>query len=129
MTQRAPVVVVLGHIDHGKTTLLDYIRKSKVTSFEVGSITQSIGAYQIEYNKQKITFIDTPGHEAFSKMRSHGVNAADLALLIIAGDEGIKSQTIEAIKHIKKAGLPFIVVINKIDKPNADSNKVKQELS
>ena len=129
MIKHTPVVVVLGHIDHGKTTLLDYTRKSKITAYEAGSITQSIGAYQIEYNKQKITFIDTPGHEAFSKMRSHGVNAADLALLIIAGDEGIKSQTIEAIKHIKKAGLPFIVVINKIDKPNADSNKVKQELS
>ena len=127
--QHTPVVVVLGHIDHGKTTLLDYIRKSKVTSYEAGSITQSIGAYQIEYNKQKITFIDTPGHEAFSKMRSHGANAADLALLIVAGDEGIKSQTIEAIKHIKQARLPFIVVINKIDKPNVDSNKIKQELA
>lgn len=138
MIKKPPVVVVLGHIDHGKTTLLDAIRKTSVTAKEAGGITQSIGAYQIKLKakseKRKtetglITFIDTPGHEAFSKMRSHGAKAADIAILVIAADEGIKPQTIEAIKDIKSAAIPFLVALNKMDNSIADPQKVKQELT
>ncbi|MBI3335176.1 MAG: translation initiation factor IF-2 [Candidatus Portnoybacteria bacterium] len=136
LIKKPPVVVVLGHIDHGKTTLLDYIRKTNVTAKEAGGITQSIGAYQIKLKaseakkiEAQITFIDTPGHEAFSKMRSHGARAGDIALLVIAADEGVKPQTIDAIKDIKEAKLPFIVVLNKIDKPEANPQKVKKELT
>jgi len=121
-------VVVLGHIDHGKTTLLDYIRKTKVAEKETGGITQHIGAYEIEINNKKITFIDTPGHEAFSAMRARGAKVADIAILIIDATEGVKAQTKEAISQIKKAKIPFIVALNKIDKPNADPPKVKREL-
>jgi len=123
---RPPVVVVLGHIDHGKTTLLDYIRKTKVAEKETGGITQHIGAYEIEINNKKITFIDTPGHEAFSAMRARGAKVADIAILIIDATEGVKAQTKEAISQIKKAKIPFIVALNKIDKPNADPPKVKR---
>ncbi|MGB2762545.1 MAG: translation initiation factor IF-2 [Minisyncoccales bacterium] len=126
---RAPAVVVLGHVDHGKTAILDFIRKTKVIEKEAGGITQHIGAYEIEQNNKKITFIDTPGHEAFSAMRSRGAKVADIAILVIAGEEGIKPQTREAINHIKKAGIPMIVAINKTDKPEADPEKVKRELS
>lgn len=124
-----PVVVVLGHVDHGKTSILDYIRKTRVVDKESGGITQHIGAYQVESNGKKITFIDTPGHEAFSAMRSRGANVADIAVLVVAAEEGIKPQTLEAIKHIKEARLPLIVAINKMDKSGALPEKVKQELA
>ena len=123
---RPPIVVVLGHVDHGKTSLLDYIRNTKVAEKEIGGITQHIGAYEIEIKKKKITFIDTPGHEAFSKIRSRGAKVADIALLIIAADEGIKPQTKESLDCIKKAQIPFIVVLTKIDKEGANPEKVKR---
>ena len=126
---RPPVVVVLGHVDHGKTTILDFIRKTKVAEKESGGITQHIGAYEIVEQGKKITFIDTPGHEAFSAMRMRGAKVADMAILVVAAEEGIKPQTKEAISHIKKSGIPIIVAINKIDKPEADPEKVKRELS
>ncbi len=129
LIKRPPVVVIVGHIDHGKTTLLDYIRKSNITQKESGQITQHIGAYEITHNGEKITFIDTPGHEAFNKMRSRGVKVADIAILVVAADEGLKPQTKEAIKHIKDAGLEMIVAINKIDKPQANPMMVKQQLA
>ena len=126
---RPPIVVVLGHIDHGKTSLLDYIRKTNVTQKESGGITQRIGAYEAEYQNKKITFIDTPGHESFSVMRSRGTEIADIAILVIAADEGVKSQTKEVISIIKEKNIPFIVAINKIDKPQANPEKVKRELA
>ena len=126
---RPPVVVILGHVDHGKTSILDYIRKSKVAEKESGGITQHTGAYQVEHNNKLITFIDTPGHEAFSAMRSRGAKVADIAILVIAAEESIKPQTKEAIQHIKKTGIPVIVVINKIDKQAANPEKVKGELT
>jgi len=126
---RPPVVVVLGHIDHGKTSLLMAIRDFKVLEKESGGITQHVGAYQIEHNNKKITFIDTPGHESFSAIRSRGSKLADIAVLVIDAGEGIKKQTKEAITHIKNAGLSTIVVFNKIDKPGADPEMVKQQLS
>jgi len=125
---RPPVVVVLGHIDHGKTALLDYIRKTNVVEKEAGGITQHVGAYEIEHQGKKITFVDTPGHEAFSQIRSRGAKAADIAVLVVDATEGVKAQTKEAISHIKIAQIPLIVAINKIDKPEADSNKAKREL-
>ncbi|MAF44075.1 MAG: translation initiation factor IF-2 [Parcubacteria group bacterium] len=126
---RPPVVVVVGHIDHGKTALLDSIRKSRVREKESGGITQHIGAYEVEKEGRKITFIDTPGHEAFSQMRSRGARVADIAVLVVAADEGVKPQTKEAISHIKKSGVPIIVALNKIDKPEANPDKVKGELA
>ncbi len=133
---RPPVVVILGHVDHGKTSILDYIRKTKVAEKESGGITQHIGAYQIEIpspnsqqDKKKITFIDTPGHEAFSAMRSRGAKVADIAVLVVAADDGVKPQTKEAIKHILHLNLPLIVALNKIDKPTALPDKVKKELA
>lgn len=130
---RPPVVTILGHVDHGKTTLLDYIRKTNLTEKEFGGITQKIGAYEIttdfkDYKTNKITFIDTPGHEAFAKIRSRGANVADIALLLIDGKDSLMPQTIESIYHIKNAKLPFIVVINKIDLPEANPEKVKNDL-
>lgn len=119
----------MGHVDHGKTKLLDYIRKTNVAEREAGSITQHIGAYEITYKNRKITFLDTPGHEAFSKLRARGAKAADIAVLVVAADDGVKPQTIEALEHIKAADLPFIVAINKIDKPEANTEKVKKELA
>ncbi|MBI2628336.1 MAG: translation initiation factor IF-2 [Candidatus Niyogibacteria bacterium] len=131
---RPPVVVVVGHIDHGKTKLLDYIRKSNIAEKESGGITQHIGAYEAVINTkdgrtEKITFLDTPGHEAFSQIRSRGAKAADVAILVVAADEGVKPQTEESIKVLKDANLPFVVAINKIDKEGADSEKVKKELA
>jgi len=126
---RPPVVVILGHIDHGKTTLLDQIRKSHVAEKETGGITQHVGAYEVEFQGKKITFIDTPGHEAFSAMRARGAKVADIAILVVAADEGVQPQTKEALSFIKKAQIPLIVAINKIDKPTANPEKVKRELS
>jgi len=126
---RAPVIVVLGHIDHGKTTLLDKIRETQVAEREKGGITQHIGAYEVEFQGKKITFIDTPGHEAFSAMRARGAKVADIAILVIDGADGVKNQTKEAISHIKEAGIPMIVAINKIDRPESDPNKVKRDLA
>ncbi len=125
---RPPVAVVVGHVDHGKTSLLDYIRKTNVAGKEAGGITQSFGAYEVEHNGKKITFIDTPGHEAFQKMRSRGATIADLAVLVVAADEGVKPQTIEAIEILKRTETPFVVAITKIDKPSANIDKVKNEL-
>lgn len=127
--KRPPVVAVLGHVDHGKTSLLDRIRETDTATREAGGITQAIGAYEISHAGRKITFIDTPGHEAFSKMRSHGAKVADLAILVVAADDGVKTQTKEAIEHISLAKIPFVVAVNKIDKPNADIEKTKQELA
>ncbi len=127
--ERPPVVVVMGHVDHGKTKLLDTIRKTNVVDKEAGGITQHIGAYQVKKNDRIITFIDTPGHEAFTAMRSRGARVADIAILVVAADDGVKPQTIEAIKIAEKTHLPFIVALNKIDKPEANIDKVKQELS
>lgn len=126
---RPPIVVVMGHIDHGKTTILDWYRKSKVAEGETGGITQHIGAYSVEHNGKKITFIDTPGHEAFSKMRSRGARVADIAVLVVAADEGMKPQTKEAIDIIQQNELPFVVAFNKIDRPEANIERVKQELA
>ncbi|MBN2073148.1 MAG: translation initiation factor IF-2 [Actinobacteria bacterium] len=126
---RPPIVTIMGHVDHGKTTLLDSIRKTKVAVDEAGGITQRIGAYQIEYNGRNITFIDTPGHEAFTSIRARGAQVTDIAIIVIAADDGIMPQSIEAIDHAKDAGVPIIVAINKIDLPNADVEKVKKSLT
>lgn len=126
---RPPIVVVMGHIDHGKTKILDWYRKTKLVEEETGGITQHIGAYEVEHRGKKITFIDTPGHEAFSKIRSRGARAADIAILVVAADEGVKPQTKEAIEIIHKAKLPFTVAINKIDKPEANIERTKQQLA
>lgn len=126
---RPPVVAVMGHVDHGKTSLLDAIRETDVVAKEKGGITQHIGAYQVERKGKKITFLDTPGHEAFEKMREHGAKVTDIALIVVAADDGIKPQTVEAINHARRANTPIISVVNKIDKPEADVQRVKKELS
>jgi translation initiation factor IF-2 len=129
MLERAPVIVVMGHVDHGKTKLLDAIRKTDVVAGEAGGITQHIGAYQVIRNNRPITFIDTPGHEAFTAMRSRGAKIADIAILVVAADDGVMPQTVEAYRIIEAAKIPFVVAINKIDKPEANIDKTKQELS
>jgi len=129
LISKPPVVVILGHVDHGKTSILDYIKKSKVAEKESGGITQHIGAYEIEHDGQKITFIDTPGHEAFSAMRSRGTKVADIAILVVDVCDGVKPQTKEAILEIKKSRTPMIIAMNKIDKIGADQERIKRELS
>ncbi len=131
-TERPPIVAVLGHVDHGKSTLLDFIRKSNTVAQEAGGITQHVAAYEVEREKngarKRITFIDTPGHAAFSAIRARGATAADIAILVVAADDGVKAQTLEALKSIRDAGTPFIVAINKIDKPNADRERAIRSL-
>src|SRR3989344_485937 len=126
---RPPIIVVMGHVDHGKTSLLDYVRKSRVADNESGGITQHIGAYTLEFKGKRLTFIDTPGHEAFTKMRSRGAKVADIGVLVVAADEGVKPQTKEAIQILKASEIPFVVAINKIDRPGKDVERVKKELS
>ncbi len=134
LVERSPIVVIMGHIDHGKSTLLDYIRKSNIVAGEAGGITQHISAYEVSHKNaagvdKRITFLDTPGHEAFKGMRSRGARVADIAVLVVSAEDGVKEQTIEAFKSIKEAGVPYIVAINKIDKPNANVEKTKQTLT
>jgi len=128
LVPRPPVVVILGHVDHGKTTLLDYIKKTNLADREAGGITQAVSAYEIKHNNKKITFIDTPGHSAFTSIRSRGAKLADLAILVVAADDGVKPQTEESIKILKESQTPYIVAINKIDRNNGETERAKNDL-